>query len=98
VLAGDYNIISTDLYVYAPERWVDDALFRPEVRDARYGSNISMTTVAERLLSAQGRQPTRDKDGRLSNAQRLFVDRNEIGGWTRSIGLKLCFGNWRSPE
>jgi hypothetical protein len=24
----------TDLDVYAPERWVDDALFRPEVRDA----------------------------------------------------------------
>jgi exodeoxyribonuclease III len=24
----------TDLDVYAPERWIDDALFRPEVRDA----------------------------------------------------------------
>jgi exodeoxyribonuclease-3 len=24
----------TELDVYAPERWVDDALFRPEVRDA----------------------------------------------------------------
>jgi exodeoxyribonuclease-3 len=24
----------TKLYVYKPERWVDDALFRPEVRDA----------------------------------------------------------------
>jgi exodeoxyribonuclease III len=24
----------TDLDVYAPERWVDDALFRPEMRDA----------------------------------------------------------------
>jgi exodeoxyribonuclease-3 len=34
VLAGDYNIIPTDLDVYKPERWVDDALFRPEVRDA----------------------------------------------------------------
>jgi hypothetical protein len=34
VLAGDYNIIPTDLDVYAPERWIDDALFRPEVRDA----------------------------------------------------------------
>ena len=34
VLAGDYNIMPTDLDVYAPERWVDDALFRPEVRDA----------------------------------------------------------------
>lgn len=33
VLAGDYNIIPTDLDVYAPERWRDDALFRHEVRD-----------------------------------------------------------------
>jgi hypothetical protein len=24
----------TELDVYAPERWVDDALFRPEVREA----------------------------------------------------------------
>jgi exodeoxyribonuclease-3 len=34
VLAGDYNVMQTDLDVYAPERWVDDALFRPEVREA----------------------------------------------------------------
>jgi len=33
VLAGDYNIIPTEIDVYKPERWVDDALFRPEVRD-----------------------------------------------------------------
>jgi exodeoxyribonuclease-3 len=34
VLAGDYNVIPTDLDVYNPARWVDDALFQPEVRDA----------------------------------------------------------------
>lgn len=34
VLAGDYNVIPTDLDVYKPERWVDDALFRPETRAA----------------------------------------------------------------
>lgn len=34
VLAGDYNVMPTDLDVYAPERWRDDALFRPEVRAA----------------------------------------------------------------
>jgi exodeoxyribonuclease-3 len=34
VLAGDYNVMPTDLDVYAPERWLDDALFRPEIRDA----------------------------------------------------------------
>ncbi len=34
VLAGDYNVMPTDLDVYKPERWRKDALFRPEVRDA----------------------------------------------------------------
>ena len=34
VIAGDYNVMPTDKYVYKPERWVDDALFAPEVRAA----------------------------------------------------------------
>ena len=34
VIAGDFNVMPTELDVYAPERWLDDALFRPEVRDA----------------------------------------------------------------
>ncbi|GAA4332550.1 exodeoxyribonuclease III [Flaviaesturariibacter amylovorans] len=34
VLCGDYNIIPTEKDAYRPERWVDDALFRPEVRAA----------------------------------------------------------------
>ena len=34
ILAGDYNVIPTEKDVYKPERWVDDALFRIEVRDA----------------------------------------------------------------
>lgn len=34
VLAGDYNVMPTELDVYKPERWLDDALFAPEVRDA----------------------------------------------------------------
>ena len=34
MLSRDYNVMPTDLDVYAPERWVDDALFRSEVRDA----------------------------------------------------------------
>ena len=34
VLAGDYNVIPTDIDVYKPERWLDDALFLPEVRSA----------------------------------------------------------------
>jgi exodeoxyribonuclease-3 len=34
ILAGDFNVMPTDLDVYKPERWLDDALFRPEVREA----------------------------------------------------------------
>jgi exodeoxyribonuclease-3 len=34
VLAGDYNVIPTDLDVYKPERWKDDALMQPESRAA----------------------------------------------------------------
>ena len=34
VLAGDFNVIPTPKDVYKPERWVDDALFRVEVREA----------------------------------------------------------------
>lgn len=34
ILAGDFNVMPTELDVYKPERWVNDALFRPEVRQA----------------------------------------------------------------
>ena len=34
VLTGDYNVMPTEKDVYKPERWVKDALFRPEVRSA----------------------------------------------------------------
>jgi exodeoxyribonuclease-3 len=34
VLAGDFNVMPAELDVYKPERWKDDALFRPEVRTA----------------------------------------------------------------
>ena len=34
VLAGDFNVIPTEIDVYKPERWVTDALFRPETREA----------------------------------------------------------------
>ena len=34
VLTGDYNVMPTELDAYKAERWVDDALFRPETRGA----------------------------------------------------------------
>ena len=41
-LVGDYNVMPTERDVYAPERWLDDALFAPEAR------------AAWRRLTAQG--------------------------------------------
>jgi exodeoxyribonuclease III len=34
ILAGDFNVIPTERDVYKPERWLTDALFRPETRAA----------------------------------------------------------------
>src|SRR3954465_7100822 len=34
ILLGDFNVIPTERDVYKPERWVDDALFRVETREA----------------------------------------------------------------
>jgi len=34
ILTGDFNVIPTTLDAYKAERWVDDALFRPETREA----------------------------------------------------------------
>lgn len=34
VLAGDFNVIPSEIDAYKPERWVNDALFRPETREA----------------------------------------------------------------
>jgi exodeoxyribonuclease-3 len=75
VLAGDYNVIPTGIDVYKPERWVDDALFLPEVRSA-YANLLSMGwTDAVRKLHPEERIYT-------------FWDyfRN---AWTRDAGLRI---------
>jgi exodeoxyribonuclease-3 len=56
VLAGDFNVMPTDLDVYAPERWADDALFRPEVRDA-YRSMRVCHRSAVRTRESQAGEP-----------------------------------------
>jgi exodeoxyribonuclease-3 len=50
VLAGDYNVMPTDIDVYNPERWLNDALFRPEVRQAYRGLLAQGWTDALRSL------------------------------------------------
>jgi exodeoxyribonuclease-3 len=50
VLCGDYNVMPTEQDVYKPERWVDDALFRPEVREAFFKLTAQGWTDAIRTL------------------------------------------------
>lgn len=50
ILVGDFNVMPTELDVYKPERWVDDALFRPEVRAAFHNLVAQGWTDAIRKL------------------------------------------------
>jgi exodeoxyribonuclease-3 len=75
VLAGDYNVMPTELDVYKPERWVDDALFRPEVREAF------------RALVAQG---WTDALRTLHPDERIYTFWDYFrNAWGRDAGLRL---------
>lgn len=50
LLTGDYNVMPTEKDVYKPERWVDDALFRPESRSAFHNLVAQGWTDAIRKL------------------------------------------------
>ena len=50
VICGDFNVMPTELDVYKPERWVDDALFRPETRAAFHRLMAQGWTDAIRTL------------------------------------------------
>jgi exodeoxyribonuclease-3 len=75
VLAGDYNVMPTDLDVYKPERWLDDALFRPEVREAF------------RNLVSQG---WTDAIRALHPDERIYTFWDYLrNAWERNAGLRL---------
>jgi len=75
VLAGDFNVMPTELDVYNPERWLDDALFRPEVRAA-----------FQRLL-AQG---WTDALRHLHPSARLYTFWDYFrNAWPRDAGLRI---------
>jgi exodeoxyribonuclease-3 len=75
VLAGDFNVMPTDLDVYAPERWRDDALFRPEVRKAYADLVKQGWTDAIRTLRP---------DERIYTFWKYFR-----GAFTRDAGLRI---------
>jgi len=75
VLAGDFNVMPTDLDVYKPERWVDDALFRPEVRAAFH-----------RLVD----QGWTDALRRLHPDERIYTFWDYFrNAWGRNAGLRI---------
>lgn len=75
VLAGDYNIIPDEIDVHKPERWRDDALFRPEVRQA-----------FERLLAQGWTDAVRARHPR----ERIYTFWDYLrSAWQRDAGLRL---------
>jgi exodeoxyribonuclease III len=75
VLAGDYNVMPSELDVYKPERWVNDALFRIEVRDAF------------RRLAAQG---WTDALRTLHPGERIYTFWDYFrNAYTRDAGLRI---------
>jgi exodeoxyribonuclease III len=75
VLAGDYNVMPTGLDVYKPEHWVDDALFRAEVRDAFHA------------LVAQG---WTDALRKLHPDERIYTFWDYLRyAWRRDAGLRI---------
>lgn len=75
VLAGDFNVIPTERDVYKPERWLDDALFAPEVRQ-----------LFARLLEQGWADTLRDRhpDATIYTFWDYF--RN---AWARNAGLRI---------
>ena len=75
VLVGDFNVMPTELDVYKPENWVDDALFRPEVRQAFHG------------LLAQG---WTDAVRALHPGERIYTFWDYFrNAWARNAGLRI---------
>ncbi|SEG10781.1 exodeoxyribonuclease III [Bosea lathyri] len=75
ILAGDYNVMPTELDVYKPERWVDDALFRPDVREAFRGLAEQGWTDALRTLHP---------------GERIYTFWDYLrNAWGRNAGLRL---------
>jgi exodeoxyribonuclease-3 len=75
MLAGDFNVMPTELDVYKPERWVDDALFRPEVRQAFH-----------RLVE----QGWTDAVRALHPGERIYTFWDYLrNAWARNAGLRI---------
>ncbi len=103
-LVGDFNVIPTDIDVYKPERWRDDALFRPEVRDAFVRLTSEGWTDALRALHPDERLYTfwdyfRNAWGRDAG---LRIDHLLLGprlaGGLRAAGVDRAVRGWEKAS
>jgi exodeoxyribonuclease III len=75
VAAGDFNVMPTELDLHKPERWVDDALFRSEVREAFH-----------RLLAQGWTDALRE----LHPGERIYTFWDYFrNAWARNAGLRI---------
>ena len=75
VLAGDFNVIPTDLDAFHPERWQADALFRPESR-AAFSQLPAMGWI--------------DSIRKLAPTQRLYTYWDYFGkAYQRNAGIRI---------
>jgi len=75
VLAGDYNVIPSDLDVHDPAAWADDALIRPETRTKYHAfANLGLTD-ALRACHQDANQYT-------------FWD-YQAGAWQKNNGIRI---------
>lgn len=75
ILAGDYNVIPRSVDAQEPEKWLEDALFRPESRDALYA--LRWLGYADAFEQADGRAH-----------QYTFWD-YQGGAWQRGNGIRI---------
>jgi exodeoxyribonuclease-3 len=75
VLAGDFNVIPAPRDVYNPASWVDDALFRPQTRQAfQTLLGLGLTDALRAASDASG--------------EYTFWD-YQAGAWQKNNGLRI---------
>lgn len=103
-LVGDFNVMPTELDVYKSERWLDDVLFRPEVREAFAGIVQQGWTDALRTLHPRDRIYTfwdyfRNAWGRNAG---LRIDQlllsPELAGRLKTAGVDAHVRGWEKAS
>jgi exodeoxyribonuclease-3 len=104
VLTGDYNVMPTEMDVYKPENWVDDALFRPEVRAAFHALVAQGWTDAIRKLHPDDRIYTfwdyfRNAYGRNAGLRiDHFLLSPELAGRLTAVGVNREVRGWEKTS